>query len=71
MKMLFCKMMMGFIKVHYIKKPFYRLLFGLVFAGLVWATPLFKDENGVYPAHFYVIIIIVYLIHQVRGSKIM
>ncbi|XP_027219891.2 acetyl-coenzyme A transporter 1 [Penaeus vannamei] len=42
-----------------------RLLFGLVFAGLVWATPLFKDENGVYPAHFYVIIIIVYLIHQV------
>ncbi|CAL4068315.1 unnamed protein product, partial [Meganyctiphanes norvegica] len=42
-----------------------RLLFGLIFAGLVWITPYFKDADGVYPFHYYIIIVIIYLIHQV------
>ncbi|KAG7167398.1 Acetyl-coenzyme A transporter 1-like, partial [Homarus americanus] len=42
-----------------------RLLLGLVFAGLVWLTPMFKAADGSYPLYYYGIIIVIYLIHQV------
>ncbi|KAK7067304.1 hypothetical protein SK128_003163 [Halocaridina rubra] len=43
----------------------FRLIFGLVFAGLVWMTPSFKLGDGSYPLHYYCIIVVVYLLHQV------
>lgn len=45
-----------------------RLLFGLVFAGIVWMTPIFKLADGSFPFHYYAIIVIVYLIHQVFAN---
>lgn len=42
-----------------------RLMFGLVFAGVVWVTPLFQLADGSYPFLYYGLIITVYLIHQV------
>lgn len=42
-----------------------RLFFGLIFAGLVWITPSFQDADGNYPFHYYVIMVGIYLLHQV------
>lgn len=42
-----------------------RLVFGLVFAGIVWATPLFKLSDGSFPLIYYGLIVVTYLIHQV------
>ncbi|KAK3885811.1 hypothetical protein Pcinc_010005 [Petrolisthes cinctipes] len=42
-----------------------RLLFGLVLAGLVWWTPSFRSDDGSFPLHYYAIIVIIYVIHQV------
>ena len=41
-------------------------MFGLVFAGIVWVTPYFRLEDGSFPFHYYGLIIVIYLIHQVR-----
>ncbi|KAG0710695.1 Acetyl-coenzyme A transporter 1 [Chionoecetes opilio] len=42
-----------------------RLVFGLVFAGIVWVAPLFRLGDGSFPFLFYGLIVGVYLIHQV------
>ncbi|XP_064080221.1 acetyl-coenzyme A transporter 1-like isoform X2 [Macrobrachium nipponense] len=42
-----------------------RLVFGLLFAGLVWITPSYKGDDGSYPLHYYGLIVIVYLLHQI------
>uniref|UniRef100_A0A0P4WHW8 Major facilitator superfamily (MFS) profile domain-containing protein n=1 Tax=Scylla olivacea TaxID=85551 RepID=A0A0P4WHW8_SCYOL len=42
-----------------------RLVFGLVFAGVVYVTPLFRLADGSFPFHYYGLIIAIYLIHQV------
>lgn len=42
-----------------------RLFFGLIFAGLVWITPSFQDADGNYPFHYYVIMVFIYLLHQI------
>lgn len=46
-----------------------RLVFGLVFAGIVWMTPLFKLSDGSFPLIYYGLIIVVYLIHQVSQTN--
>ena len=43
----------------------YRLAFGLVFAGVVYVTPLFRLADGTFPFHYYGLIMAIYLIHQV------
>lgn len=48
----------------YLKAMPYRLAFGLVAAFLVWLTP-FVVTNGDVPLYYYIILIIVYSIHQV------
>ncbi|KAK8751963.1 hypothetical protein OTU49_011363 [Cherax quadricarinatus] len=45
-----------------------RLLFGFVFAGIVWITPVFKQDDGSYPFYYYCIIVFIYLIHQVFAN---
>ena len=40
-------------------------MFGFVYAGLVWVTPRFKNEDGEFPFYYYLIILIIYAIHQV------
>ncbi|XP_076180592.1 acetyl-coenzyme A transporter 1 isoform X2 [Ptiloglossa arizonensis] len=51
----------------YIKAMPYRLAFGLVAAFLVWVTPHVMI-NGQVPAYYFVILIALYLIHQVFTS---
>lgn len=43
----------------------YRLMFSLGFSLIVWVTPAFKGEDGLYPAHYYGVLILIYAIHQV------
>ncbi|KAB7496938.1 Acetyl-coenzyme A transporter 1 [Armadillidium nasatum] len=45
-----------------------RLFFGLVFAALVWFTPLLKGYDGQYHASFYLIVVVVYIVHQVFAN---
>jgi len=42
-----------------------RLMMGPVMAWLVWSTPSWKQENGEFPLSFYLLIIILYALHQV------
>ncbi len=42
-----------------------RLVFGLVFAYIVYITPNFKNEDGSFPYYYYAMILIVYGLHQV------
>nr|CAG4640790.1 EOG090X04K8 [Eulimnadia texana] len=42
-----------------------RLLFGAIYAGLLWVTPLFKLGDGQYPWYYYGIVLIIYAVHQV------
>ena len=42
-----------------------RLLMGLVYMWIVWATPSFQDSNGDFPAYFYIMIVAIYMVHQV------
>ncbi|XP_068237833.1 acetyl-coenzyme A transporter 1 [Palaemon carinicauda] len=42
-----------------------RLIFGLLFAGLVWITPSYRGDDGLYPFHYYGLIVIIYLLHQI------
>nr|CAG4646189.1 EOG090X04K8 [Macrothrix elegans] len=43
----------------------YRLMFGFVYAGLVWITPKFQSEDGQFPFYYYILVLIIYAIHQV------
>lgn len=42
-----------------------RLMFGIVYAGLVWVTPRFQNEDGQFPFYYYAIVIVIYAVHQV------
>lgn len=46
-----------------------RLLFGIVFAGVVYWTPYFKDADDVYPSHYYLLLMLVYVVHQVNARN--
>ena len=52
----------------YIMAMPYRLAFGLVAAFLVWVTP-YVVSGGQVPAYYFVILIVLYLIHQVFTSS--
>ncbi|KAF0298195.1 Acetyl-coenzyme A transporter 1 [Amphibalanus amphitrite] len=43
----------------------WRLLFGLIMAGLVYVTPLFKLEDASFPLSYYGLILVVFVLHQV------
>nr|CAG4650903.1 EOG090X04K8 [Simocephalus serrulatus]SVE94181.1 EOG090X04K8 [Simocephalus serrulatus] len=43
----------------------YRLMFGFIYAGLVWVTPRFQNEDGQFPFYYYALVIIIYAVHQV------
>nr|SVE86066.1 EOG090X04K8 [Daphnia similis]SVE86694.1 EOG090X04K8 [Daphnia similis]SVE87321.1 EOG090X04K8 [Daphnia similis] len=43
----------------------YRLMFGFVYAGLVWITPWFQSSDNQFPFYYYLIVVIIYAIHQV------
>lgn len=46
-----------------------RLVFGLVFAAIVYATPhYFVGADGTYGWHFYAFLVVVYAFHQVCKS---
>lgn len=42
-----------------------RLMFGFIYAGLVWVTPRFQNEDGQFPFYYYALVIIIYAVHQV------
>merc|ERR1711997_899822 len=42
-----------------------RLLMGLVYMGMVWITPSFQDANGDFPIYYYIMIVAIYMVHQV------
>ncbi|XP_076321941.1 acetyl-coenzyme A transporter 1 isoform X2 [Tachypleus tridentatus] len=43
----------------------FRLLFGVIFAILVWWTHIVKQSDGSFPLYYYVVILIGYGLHQV------
>ena len=43
---------------------------GLVFAVVVYWTPSVMISEGVYPLYFYLILLLVYAVHQVRHSSL-
>nr|CAG4644720.1 EOG090X04K8 [Leptodora kindtii] len=43
----------------------YRLMFGLVYMALVWMTPAFKGDDDQFPFYYYLIVLIIYAVHQV------
>nr|CAG4648604.1 EOG090X04K8 [Polyphemus pediculus] len=49
----------------YLKAIPYRLMFGLVYAGLVWITPSFQNGEGQYPFYYYIMVLIIYAAHQI------
>ncbi|KAL0268652.1 UNVERIFIED_CONTAM: hypothetical protein PYX00_010502 [Menopon gallinae] len=52
----------------YLKAYPYRLVFGILFAVLVWTTPSFIKNEGI-PTYYYVIFIIIYCFHQVTANS--
>ncbi|XP_076388692.1 acetyl-coenzyme A transporter 1 isoform X2 [Megachile rotundata] len=52
----------------YIMAMPYRLAFGLVAAFLVWVTPYVVNDGQV-PAYYFILLIVLYLIHQVFTSS--
>jgi PAT family acetyl-CoA transporter-like MFS transporter 1 len=42
-----------------------RLIMGLVIAWLVWVTPSFMLPDGQFPMQYYVLIVGIYMVHQV------
>ena len=42
-----------------------RLLMGLVYVWIVWVTPSFQEPSGEFPLHYYLMIVGVYMVHQV------
>ncbi|XP_035734293.1 acetyl-coenzyme A transporter 1-like [Vespa mandarinia] len=51
----------------YMKAMPYRLAFGLIAACLVWITP-YIINNGQVPMYYFIILIVLYLIHQISAS---
>lgn len=49
----------------YIKAIPFRLFMGLVVAGWVYITPLFKDENNEYPLYYYVVCMLINMVHTI------
>jgi len=49
----------------YLKAIPYRLMFGLVYAGLVWITPSFKGQDGQFPFYYYLLVLVIYALHQI------
>lgn len=49
----------------FVKAYPYRLLFGAVFPLIVYWTPMLKLEDGTFPSYYYIMLIIVYALHQV------
>ncbi|XP_076057944.1 acetyl-coenzyme A transporter 1 [Oratosquilla oratoria] len=45
-----------------------RLLFGLVFAGLVWITPMFNEGDGHFPFYYYGLVVAIYILHQIVAN---
>lgn len=48
----------------------YRLLFGFVFPLIVYWTPSMKLEDGTFPFHYYLILVLVYALHQITVYSI-
>lgn len=42
-----------------------RLMFGFVYIGLVWSTPQFKNSEGQFPSYYYLLVVLIYAVHQV------
>ena len=40
-------------------------MFGVVFMGLVWITPSFKSDDGQFPFYYYLLILVIYALHQI------
>jgi PAT family acetyl-CoA transporter-like MFS transporter 1 len=49
----------------FLKAMPYRLLIGLLFMGIVWWAPLTKISEGKYPLYFFLVVLLVYSMHQV------
>ena len=49
----------------YLKATPPRLLFGLVYAWMVWATPSFANADGSFPLAYYGLVVVLYAVHQV------
>lgn len=49
----------------FIKAIPFRLFMGLVVAGWVYATPMFKDINGEYPFYYYVLCLLINMVSSV------
>jgi hypothetical protein len=45
-----------------------RLMFGFIYAGLVWITPQFQSSDGQFPFYYYLMVVIIYAIHQVLST---
>nr|CAG4642450.1 EOG090X04K8 [Evadne anonyx] len=43
----------------------HRLMFGLVYAGLVYITPSFQGEDGQFPFYYYLLVLVIYAFHQI------
>ena len=46
-----------------------RLMFGFIYAGLVWITPQFQSGDGHFPFYYYLMVVIIYAIHQVLSTN--
>ena len=40
-------------------------MFGFVYIGLVWSTPQFKNSEGQFPSYYYLLVVLIYAVHQV------
>ena len=49
----------------FIKAVPLRLIMSLVVAGWVFITPNFKDENNVYPFYYYILCLLINMVHTV------
>ncbi len=43
-------------------------MFGFIYAGLVWITPQFQSSDGQFPFYYYLMVVIIYAIHQVLST---
>jgi len=44
-------------------------MFGFIYAGLVWITPQFQSGDGQFPFYYYLMVVIIYAIHQVLSTN--
>lgn len=42
-----------------------RLLFGFIFPLVVYVTPFFRSASGIFPIYYYIMLIVVYGLHQI------